>query len=316
MTTVASTSDTRTRISAVILTRNEEHFIARCLGSLVGLVDEIVVIDSESTDRTCEIAEAHGARVVVQPWLGWIQQRAMGIALAAHDWILILEADEMLTPRLAESVRSVLSGPMDASDGYSMDRRDDFLGALLPRMRRRHKRLNFVRIFNRQQSRYNPSLIIHDEVTVPGAVHALTGAMIHWRGFSIIDQVARYAAYAPLEADVMQAQGKRVHVLSLLVRPVLRFGWCYIVCGGFRLGGRGFAHALMVASSEYLRFATVWERQNAPPTRHPPAIVLSTFSMEATSPPTPALDHRHTPLRPPVSQDATPEATATAAVLQ
>jgi hypothetical protein len=192
----------------------------------------------------------------------------------------VIEADEILTPQLRESLQQMQSSPMHAADGYSMDRRDDFLGALLPRMRRRQKRLNFVRVFNRTESCYDPTLIVHDEVQVPGRVIPLSGALIHWRGFSIIDQVARYAAYAPLEADVMQAQGKQIHVLSLLTRPILRFGWCYFICGGFRLGGRGFAHALMVASSEYLRFATLWERQHAPPTRHPSAQVLHAFAMD------------------------------------
>jgi glycosyltransferase involved in cell wall biosynthesis len=276
-----------TPVSAVILTRNEERLIARCLTSIRGLVDDVVVVDSCSTDRTRAIAAAHGARVVEQPWLGWIRQRALGIELAHHDWVLILEADEIVTPALARSLRAILRGPMHADDGYSVDRRDDFLGALLPRMRRRRKRLNYIRLFNRRRSQYDPSLIVHDEVRIPGRAIPLAGALIHWRGFTIAEQVSRYAAYAPLEAEVLQGRGTRVHVLDLLVRPLLRFGWCYVIRGGFRLGARGFAHAMMVASSEYLRFATAWERQHAPATLHPTADVAQAFGID----PTPQVRH-------------------------
>lgn len=282
MTQVLPFPERATRISAVILTRNEEALIERCLTSIRGLVDEILVVDSCSTDRTRAIASACGARVVEQTWLGWIRQRALGIELARHDWVLILEADEIVTPQLARSIRNVERGGMNPDDGYSIDRRDDFLGAILPRMRRRSKRLHFIRLFNRTRSAYDPTLIVHDEVRVPGRAIPLDGALIHWRGFTIAEQVSRYATYAPLEATVLEGRGARVSVLSLIVRPFLRFGWCYFICGGFRLGARGFAHALMVASSEYLRFATLWERQHAPPTLNPPIDVAESFGVAPT----------------------------------
>lgn len=270
-------------ISAVILTRNEEPLIARCLQSLDGLVDDIVVVDSCSTDRTCEIAGQFGARVFVQPWLGWIRQRALGIQLAHHDWVLILEADEIVTPALSVALHDVLRGEMNPDDGYSMDRRDDFLGALLPSMRRRRKRLGFIRVFNRTRSAYDPRLIVHDEVRVPGRAIPLQGTLIHWRGFTIIEQVGRYAVYAPLEADVMASRNARVSVLSLVWRPFLRFGWCYVICGGMRLGARGFAHALMAATSEFLRHAALWERRNAPAVSHPPADIADAFAIESST---------------------------------
>lgn len=293
MTQVLPFPERLTRISAVILTRNEEPLIERCLLSVRDVVDEIIVVDSWSTDRTPTIAMQHGARVVQQSWLGWVPQRALGIELARHDWVLILEADEIVTPRLAQSIREVTRRAMHPDDGYSIDRRDDFLGAILPRMRRRSKRDSYVRIFNRTRSAYDPALIVHDEVRFPGRAIPLEGALIHWRGFSIAEQVSRYASYAPLEATVLEGRGVRVSVLSLIVRPFVRFVWCYVVCGGFRLGARGLAHALMVASSEYLRFATTWERQNASPTPHPPRHVAEAFGLVSsadTTAPTHATD--------------------------
>ncbi len=268
---------TRTPISAVLLTKNEELIVERCIRSLYGVVDDIIVLDSGSTDRTREIAAQLGARVFEQSWLGWIDQRAKAISLAAHDWVLIIEADEIVTPALASSIRNIARHPMQEQDGYSMDRRDDFAGKLLPRMRRRSRRLSFVRLFNRKYNRYDPSIIIHDEVRVVGKTIPLAGPLIHWRGFTILEQVRRYVEYAPLEAEVMQLRGARVRAWHLIVRPFLRFGWCYFACGGFRLGGRGFAHALMVAASEFLRHAALWERQLGGAALHPPAEVLDAF---------------------------------------
>lgn len=296
MSAQSSLARPRQRVSAVILTRNEEALIERCLRNVRDVVDDIVVVDSCSTDRTREIASRMGARVVEQPWLGWIRQRALGIQLAQHDWVLILEADEIVTPLLASSLRQALASPMDPNDGYVIDRRDDFLGALLPSMRRRRKRRNFVRLFNRTRSAYDPTLKIHDEVRVSGRTFQLEGILIHWRGFTIVEQVARYTHYAPLEADVMEARGERVGILSLIWRPFLRFGWCYVICGGFRLGARGFAHALMVASSEFLRFAAAWERQHAPATLHPSAEVTRTHLIEGA----PTLSRGSAP--PPISR--------------
>ncbi|MCC6927633.1 MAG: glycosyltransferase family 2 protein [Gemmatimonadaceae bacterium] len=269
----------RQHVSAVFLTRNEEAFIARALRSVRGVVDEIVVVDSCSTDATVAIAESFGARVIVEPWRGWIAQRALGIRAARHPWVFVMEADEIVTPELAAAIHDVLATAMNARDGYSVDRRDDFLGALLPRMKRPSKRRRFVRLFHRDYSRYDPQRIVHDEVRFSGRAIPLRGVLLHWRGFTIAQQVARYTEYAPLEAEMLLASRRRIPVAALIVRPLLRFGWCYVACGGLRLGARGFVHALMVAVAEFLRHATAWEQQRAPALPHPPSTVLSRFGM-------------------------------------
>ena len=127
-------------------------------------------------------------------------------------------------------------------------------------------------------------------VRVPGREIPQEGVLIHWRGFTIVEQVTRFTTYAPLEADVMTTEARRVSVISLLWRPVLRFGWCYFVCGGLRPGARGFAHALMAASSEFLRHAVLWERQHAPALQHPPADLAAAFSLNPAS----TMPARHT----------------------
>lgn len=120
-------------LTVIILTKNEEQFIERCVRS-VRWADEVLVLDSCSSDRTQEIAASLDANVYEQEWLGWPGQRNKATSLAKNDWVLFVEADEIVTPGLARSIQEVMSGPIDDRDAYSVDRRGDFYGLLLPNM--------------------------------------------------------------------------------------------------------------------------------------------------------------------------------------
>jgi (heptosyl)LPS beta-1,4-glucosyltransferase len=257
-------------ISVIILTRNEELFIARCVGSVLW-ADEVVVLDSGSDDRTMAIAMGLGAKVYQQPWLGWSAQRANAISLAKNDWVLVLEADEIVTPALAQSIQTAMSGVVVEEDGYSVDRRGDFYGILLPNESRASKRLNFVRLFNRKHSAYDPTMKVHEEVRFPGRAIPLAGTLLHWRGYIIDEYIPVFNRYATAEAEMLYERGDRANALTIFMRPVLRFLWCYVAKGGFRLGTRGLIHAQLKATSEYIRYTKLWEIQNAQRVLHPPA---------------------------------------------
>ncbi|NJN88067.1 MAG: glycosyltransferase family 2 protein [Leptolyngbyaceae cyanobacterium SL_7_1] len=261
-------------ISAVILTKNEEQFIDRCINSILW-VDEIVVLDSGSTDRTREIATTLGATVYEQEWLGYSAQREQAISLAKNDWILFLDSDEIVTPELARSIQTAMSIPVDERDGYSMDRRGDFLGILLPNESRRSKRLNFVRLFNRKYSGYDRSVKVHEEVQFPGKAIPLEGILLHWRGYVMDEYISVFNRYATLEAQVLQDSGYRLNPIMIILRPFLRFLWCYVAKGEFRLGARGLIHALLKATGEYIRYAKLWEMQNTPRVLHPPSSIYA-----------------------------------------
>lgn len=154
-------------ISVTILTKNEEQYIERCINSVIW-ADEILVLDSGSKDRTCQIALSLGAKVIQQSWLGWVPQHQKAIALAKNDWILILDCDEIITPTLAHSIQQVMSHSVDERDGYSMSRRGDFYDILLPNTSPKHRVLNFVRLFNRKYGGYDPDERIHEEIRVQG----------------------------------------------------------------------------------------------------------------------------------------------------
>ena len=165
-------------LTVIILTLNEEEFIERCIHS-VRWADEVLVVDSNSTEQTREIATSLGARVYEQKWLGWSGQHNKGMELAKNDWVMFLEGDEIVTPQLAQSIQDVMSRPMDEGDGYALDRRGDFYGILLPNVSRPAKRKSFVRLFNRRCSAYDMSMKVHEEVILPGRSIPLQGVLIH-----------------------------------------------------------------------------------------------------------------------------------------
>ena len=259
-------------LSVIILTRNEEQFIERCITN-VRWADEVLVLDSGSIDRTTEIAASLGANVSVyeQEWLGWPDQRNKAIALAKNDWVFFVECDEIVTSELAHSIEEVMSGPVDERDAYSVDRRGDFYGLLLPNMSRASRRRNFVRLFNRRYSAYDPTMKVHEEVRFPGKVIPLQGILMHWRGYMMDEYITVFNRYATVEAEVLHERGCRANGSMILLRPILRFLWSYIARGGFRLGMRGLIHAMLQATSEYVRYTKLWEMQHATRTIHPPA---------------------------------------------
>jgi (heptosyl)LPS beta-1,4-glucosyltransferase len=256
-------------ISVIVLTKNEEAFIGRCIGS-VSWANEVVVLDSGSTDRTTEIARNLGASVYQQEWLGWLPQRRIAVSLARNDWVFVLDADEIVSPELARSILAVTRSEMDPRDGFVVDRRDDFCGVLLPNMRRRRKRRSFVRLFHRGHSFYDPEVPIHEEVRFPGKAVGLQGYLFHWRGLTFGQIQERYLRNAPLEAEMLLRNGKRAGPLQVILWPALRFLWCYVRCGGFRLGMHGLVEALGRGVADFYRYATLWEMQSVVRAPNPP----------------------------------------------
>ncbi len=198
------------RVSVVLLTRNEEALIGRALASARAFADEIMLIDSNSTDRTKEIAEAAGATVYNQDWLGWVGQRRKAASLARNDWLFFLEADEIVTPELAADIRLHMAGDPEPGSGFTVERKDEFLGRLMFEMRRASKRAGFVRLYNRTRSDWRSDMLVHEELACPGPLVRLKGSMLHWRNYAIADQIATYNRYSELEMREMLSKSNRV----------------------------------------------------------------------------------------------------------
>lgn len=248
----------RLPLSVVVCTLDEEAKIARMLRS-VAFADEVVVLDSGSTDRTCEIARAAGASVHSQAWRGFSQQKNDAARLARHDWVLSLDADEIVDDDLQAALVDVLSGDPDPRDGWAVDRRGDFLGALLPNSSRPAARRAAVRLYHRGHSAWDEAMPVHEVVRVPGVSHPLPGTLLHVNGLHVADYVALFSRYAGLEADALREQGAQVRVRDLTLRPVARFVWHLAVKGEWRLGRRGLVHAGIKSMSDFLRYARLLE---------------------------------------------------------
>ena len=272
----------RCDITVTVLTKNEASLIGRCLDGLKW-ADEVLVLDSGSTDATREIATQRGAIVHTQPWLGWVGQHKASIELAAHDWILVIDADEIVTPELANSILEAMSADPDPRDGYVVERRDELFGKLMPNMRRRSKQNTFVRLFNRQHSHFRSDDLIHEAIVCPGHYIPLAGVLLHWRNVTFMDQMLKDLENAELEAEQMATRHVRAGPLQLIVKPLARFGWCYLVKRAFLHGSVGLLYSLMIAHAEFLRTARLWERLHTQPVRDPPRNVWNPAEMPGST---------------------------------
>jgi (heptosyl)LPS beta-1,4-glucosyltransferase len=262
----------KTPISIVIIVKNEEAFIGRCLSS-VEWADEAIVVDSGSTDSTLEIAEEMGARVFYQDWLGWAKQKDFGVSVATYDWVLILDADEIVTSELALSIHRTISQLPDEKNAYACRHPLDFLGILTVGASKNH--LETVRLFNRKFSRFDTSLKVHEKVICEGEILPLDGDLIHWRGRTMSEYMDSINFYTTIEANILHEKGVRSTPIKIFVRPILKFIWGFIIHRQYRYGGRGLILALLSSMSDYFRYAKLWEIDHAPRLLNPPGNIYT-----------------------------------------
>jgi len=237
-------------LSLCVITRDAAGQLADCLGS-APFAAEIVVVDSGSRDDTVEIARRCGARVVVQPWLGFGPQKNFAVAQAAHDWVLCLDADERVTPELDASIRSALAGAPVAA-AFAIARRNRFLGRWL-----RHGEGYpdwIVRLFDRRRARWTDDAV-HENVAVAGPVARLDGDLLHASAESLDAYVAKQNRYTTLQAAAMHANGERASAVRLVGAPLARFLRFYVVKLGFLDGVPGLVHIAIGCFASFLKYA-------------------------------------------------------------
>jgi glycosyltransferase involved in cell wall biosynthesis len=246
---------TRPRLSVVVVTLNEEERLRACLES-VAWADEIVVVDAESQDKTAQVAREFTDRVIVRPWPGFAAQKNFGLAEAAGDWILSLDADEQVSSELRDEVGRVLArgGP---HDGYRAPRQNIFWGRWV-----RHGGLWpdwQLRLFRRGCGQF-VERAVHESVEVTGTVGRLESPLIHRSYRDVADFLARADRYSTLAAEEWVKSGRRVRVSDLVVRPAGRFVSMYLLRLGCLDGGRGFLLATLYAYYVFVRSAKALER--------------------------------------------------------
>jgi glycosyltransferase involved in cell wall biosynthesis len=238
------------KISATIVTLNEERNIRRAIQSL-SCVDEIVVVDSGSADRTPEIAAELGARVVEQPWRGYAGQKNFAAKSASHDWILSLDADEALTPELAAEILALKASEPDV-DGFSMPRLAQYLGRWIHHSGWYPDRK--VRLYHRGRASWTGDYV-HESVRVNSRAGELRGDLLHYTCGSLSEHMRTMEKYTSLAAQELLANGTIASGWQLGLDPAWTFFKSYVIKRGFLDGPQGLAIAWMGALYTFLKYA-------------------------------------------------------------
>ena len=241
------------KLSVIVITKNEEAHIGACLDS-VAFADEIVVLDSGSTDATCDIARAHGARIEVSPdWPGFGPQKNRVLDLATGDWVLSIDADERVTPELAQAIRHAIEAP--AAEGFRIARLSNFCGRWI-----RHSGWwpdYVVRLFRRDAGRFTDAAV-HEHVEIQGRTGTLAGHFLHYPYASLeifIDKINRYSTEAARGAF---ARGKRTTLLGTFGHGVWTFIRHYVLRRGFLDGWQGLVLAGMAGTGSFYRYVKLY----------------------------------------------------------
>lgn len=252
------------QISAVLITFNEESNIAAAIES-VGWADEVIVVDSDSTDRTRAIAESMGARVIVRPWPGFSEQKQFAVDAARNDWVFSLDADERVSPELAASVDGVKQSQITA-DGYRISRLPFYMGRAI-----RHGGWypdRQVRLFDRRKGKWK-STVIHESVVMHdgGTVGDLSGDILHFTVKNALEHHRMIGdRYAPLGARQMLQNGRTSSSVKAAAAGIGTFLKTYILRLGILDGFPGFCIAWFAAHNAFLKNVSLLELQEHPDT--------------------------------------------------
>jgi glycosyltransferase involved in cell wall biosynthesis len=256
-------------LSVCIITFNEEANLGRTLKSVQDIADEIIVVDSGSTDSTVSIAQSHGAKVFAEAWKGFAAQKNSCLAKATCDWILSLDADEEASPELAATIKALLkSGPTPQFAGYTMNRRNLYFGKWI-------KRAGYypdpkLRLIKRGAAEFELRAV-HEDMKMPGPLGHIAGDMIH-HAYPTLESFIEHAnRYSSLGAEMVTAERKvGFSLINIVLRPMVRFFWAYFFRLGFLDGREGLLVLMNHAAYVSWKYAKAWEistRSASPTTR-------------------------------------------------
>lgn len=237
-------------VSVVVITKNEADAIERCLRS-VDWADEVIVLDSGSTDRTVEISQKLGARVsVTADWPGFGPQKNRALSQAAGDWILSLDADEWVTPELRDEILNVISDP-DGAVAFRVPRLSSFCGRFM-----RHSGWwpdHVTRLFRRGAARFSED-IVHERVVADGPQGALRVPLLHESFVDLEEVIAKMDSYSTASARMLHERGRRAGLGTAVLHGIWAFLRTYLLHAGFLDGSHGFMLAVSNAEGTYYRY--------------------------------------------------------------
>lgn len=243
------------KISAVIITRNEQQNIERCLNSL-DWVDEIVVLDSGSTDNTKSICRQKGCRVISVQWVSFGDNKQKAVGNATHDWILSVDADEQVSPELKNRIRELLI--KSTYSAYRIKRESYYLNRFI---RYCWKNDYPVKFFNKNKAQFN-SQQVHETVDLCGEVGVIEQPLYHYSYPSISSHLLKMDRYSQIASEVMKEEGKKVSLFSVFLRFHLMFLKMYVLKRGFMDGKWGLILSFNSAYGVFLKYLKLWVSQN------------------------------------------------------
>jgi glycosyltransferase involved in cell wall biosynthesis len=243
-----------TALTACIITFNEADRIGACIEAL-RFCDEIVVVDSHSSDDTRAIAARLGARVLERDWPGYRSQKQFATDAASHDWVLCVDADERVTPALRAQIEALRAGGFAGASGWTIPRLTDYFGRFL-----RHGNAwpdRQIRLYDRRAARW-VGYEVHEKIAVTGAVAALSGPLEHYAYRNFDDHLARMDRYAALMAAELYRGGRRCGVLPVVFNPAWRLFRGLIIKGGLLDGWRGLMFHIVEAGYVRRKYLRLW----------------------------------------------------------
>lgn len=247
------------KLTVTVITHNEADQISAALES-VAWADEIVVLDSHSTDGTVEAARRDASRVEIRDWPGYGTQKNHAADLAANDWILSLDADERITPPLAAEIRQVLAGEPSVR-GYYIPRVSYYLGTWVRSTDWFPD--HHLRLYDRRAARWSERTV-HESVRLDGPTRRLRGEMLHYPYRDVSEHLTKIDRYTTLLAEQWLAEGKRATALQAAVYPCLAFLRNYVLRAGIRDGRVGFMVSVLNSYYVFLKYAKLMELQQRP----------------------------------------------------
>jgi glycosyltransferase involved in cell wall biosynthesis len=239
-------------LSAIIITRNEAANIGDCLDCLA-FCQERIVVDAGSTDGTVLIAREKGARVAAHSWKGFGPQKNYALSLAHGDWVLSIDADERVTPALAQAIKAAIA--TGAADGYEIPRRSTFCGRMM-----RHSGWfpdRVLRVFRRDKGRFSDDAV-HERVICDGRIARLKEPLLHYPVARLEDAIRRMDSYSTLGAERIAASDRKVSFFSGIAHGAFTFFRIYVLRLGFLDGAEGFLLAVANAEGTYYRYMKAW----------------------------------------------------------
>ncbi|OGD55592.1 hypothetical protein A3I57_02235 [Candidatus Beckwithbacteria bacterium RIFCSPLOWO2_02_FULL_47_23] len=245
------------KLSVIVLTRNNQEFIGKCLESVKGWAKEIVVIDAGSTDKTLSIAKKYNCRIIHQPWLGFSRQRTLGAQKATSEWVFYLDADERMGKELKKEIDRLSKAPAEA--GFQVKRKNFILGKWLQKggwyPDRQTRLINKTKL-NQWVGR------IHEYPSLTGATGSLEAPIVHLTHRGINWNLKKTITYTDQVADLMYRAGKfRLRWWHLFTAPLRQFWHRGIVKGGLFEGMEGLITVLYQVFDTFITYAKLWEKQ-------------------------------------------------------